>query len=244
MIFGGMSNTLVRDKGYDGIGLFLEGGEFDQFDLAEGEPLDTLRVGAAQPTAKILKMGRERGWAAAAPLSGIPGYVGGAIAMNAGSHGQWVSQCLDTVMTMNRLGQIIIRKAVEIPFEYRKCALKDEVILEASFLLPRVAREKTQKILDEYREYRAKTQDLQHASAGCLFKNPDRPGCSSGRLIDEAGLKGFKIGSAQISEKHGNFLINLGGATAFDVKKVIEVVRKEVMAKSGLYLETEVKILE
>ena len=72
-VFGGMSNTLVRDKGYDGIGLFLEGGEFEQFDLIEGDKTDTLRAGAAQPTSRILKVGRERGWAAAAPLSGIPG---------------------------------------------------------------------------------------------------------------------------------------------------------------------------
>ncbi len=239
-ILGAGSNVLAPDEGLKGLTLHLAAPYFRQMSVHG----DKIRVRAGVMNSLFIPFAMEHGFGGCEFLLGIPGNIGGAIAMNAGSHGRWVSQCLDTVMTMNRLGQIIIRKAVEIPFEYRKCALKDEIILEASFIFPKVAREKTQKILDEYREYRSKTQDLQHASAGCLFKNPDRPGCSSGRLIDEAGLKGFRIGSAQISDKHGNFLINLGGATAFDVKKVIETVRKEVMAKSGLYLETEVKILE
>ena len=239
-VLGAGSNVLVPDEGLPGLTLHLGSPYFKEMRL-EGNRLRA-RVGIMN--SMFIQFAMEHGFGGFEYLLGIPGNIGGAIAMNAGSHGQWVSQHLDTVMTMNRFGQVVIRKAVEIPFEYRKCPLKDEIILEATFTFPKVAREQVQKTLDQYRDHRAKTQDLQHASAGCLFKNPDRPGCTSGRLIDESGLKGFRIGNAQVSEKHANFLINIGGATAFDVKKLIEVVRKEVMAKSGIYLETEVKCLE
>ena len=94
----------------------------------------------------------------------------------------------------------------------------------------------------EYREHRTRTQDLQHASAGCMFKNP-ADGTSSGRLIDEAGLKGRTVGRAQVSERHANFIINLGGASARDVRELIGQVQREVHEKFGVYLETEVKIL-
>ena len=177
-------------------------------------------------------------------MLGIPGNIGGAVAMNAGSHGQSLGPRVESVTTVDFDGERRVRRTQEIPFSYRHCGLKDAVITEAVFSLPKVPREEVQARLEEYRQYRAATQDLHHPSAGCMFKNPDIPGFSSGRLIDEAGLKGLRVGQAQVSEKHANFIVNLGGATAADVRCLIEKVQKAVREKSQVALETEVKILK
>ena len=163
--------------------------------------------------------------------------------MNAGSHGQWIGPIVKSVTTVGFDGRRRVRPASEIAFGYRHCALHQEVITEAVFLLPSAGSQEVQKLLEEYRQYRARTQDLRYPSAGCMFKNPEIPGCSSGRLIDEAGLKGLRVGNAQVSQKHANFIVNLGGATAEDVKHLIGQVREAVKKKFNVELETEVKIL-
>ena len=163
--------------------------------------------------------------------------------MNAGSHGQWIGSFVESVATIGWNGRRRFYAASAIPFAYRYSGIHEEVIVEAVFNFPKLSREETQKKLQEYRQYRADTQDLRYPSAGCMFKNPDSFGCSSGRLIDEAGLKGLRIGNAQVSKKHANFIVNLGGATAKDVKQLIGQVREAVKQKFNVDLETEVKIL-
>jgi UDP-N-acetylmuramate dehydrogenase len=162
--------------------------------------------------------------------------------MNAGSHGRSVDSILETVTLMAADGRVETLGREQLRFKYRTAELGGRVVLEAAFRLPEIPREATRRTLDEYRDHRARTQDLQHASAGCMFKNPSE-GVSSGRLIDEAGLKGRTIGRAQVSQRHANFIINLGGATARDVRELIEEVQRTVHEKFGVYLETEVKIL-
>ena len=163
--------------------------------------------------------------------------------MNAGSHGESIAPRVESVTTITFDGEKKIRKVAEIPFSYRHCGLKGEVITEAVFSLPTASKKDVQKRLEEYRQHRMATQDLRYPSAGCMFKNPDIPGCSAGRLIEEAGLKGLRVGRAQVSEKHANFIVNLGGATAQDVRALIEDVKKTVKQKNNIALETEVKIL-
>ena len=115
--------------------------------------------------------------------------------------------------------------------------------MEGTFSLPAEERQISQRRLDEYRDHRFKTQDLQHPSAGCMFKNPVHLDCSSGKLIEDSGLKGKTIGKAQVSTKHANFIINLGGASSKDILALIQEVRAAVKKKFKVTLETEVKIL-
>ena len=134
-------------------------------------------------------------------------------------------------------------KRGEVPFRYRSSGIQEGVITQGVFALPRCDLRESRRKLDEYREYRSRTQDLQNPSAGCMFKNPRGVSLSSGKLIEGAGLKGMTVGRAQVSTRHANFIINLGGATARDVIQLIEEVRSAVKEKYGVALETEVKIL-
>jgi UDP-N-acetylenolpyruvoylglucosamine reductase len=238
-VFGAGSNLLAPDKGLEGAAIHLGSSYFKA--IREENRLLIARAGV--PNTLFIQYALERGLGGCEFLSGIPGNIGGAVAMNAGSHGQSVNGILEWISVVGFDGAKKILKKSEIPFSYRSSGLKDVVITEAAFQLPVKPKGETQKILDEYRDYRVKTQDLWHASAGCMFKNPVDPPCSAGKLIDEAGLKGLRIGNAQVSEKHANFIINLGGAKADDVCRLIESVRRSVKEKSGVTLDVEVKML-
>ncbi len=239
-ILGAGSNTLPPDEGLRGLVIHL-GSPFFKEMRVEGESIFA-RTGV--PNTLFIQKAAEAGFGGFEFLSGIPGNIGGALAMNAGSHGRSISPYVESVRTMDDCGVVHERKHDELSFSYRQCGLNDEIFIEARLRFPKAERASVQKILDEYRDHRMKTQDLQHPSAGCMFKNPVTPGCSAGRLIDEAGLKGFKVGGAQISPIHANFLLNMGGATARDMKEVMERVKQAVRQKHGVELESEVKILE
>lgn len=233
------SNILASDHGWEGAVIHLNSPYFREVKYENGRLL--ARAGA--PNTLFISYALEQGLGGMEFLTGIPGCIGGAVAMNAGSHAQSVDEILESIKVLTYGGEEKILNKNQIPFSYRNSGLQDVLILEANFILPKAKREDAQKKLDEYRDYRQKTQDLQHASAGCMFKNPSLPGCSSGKLIDEAGLKGLTVGQAQVSVKHANFLINLGGASAEDVKTLMTKVQQEVYKKSGIQLETEVRFL-
>jgi UDP-N-acetylenolpyruvoylglucosamine reductase len=239
-IFGAGSNVLPPDEGLRGLVIHLGAPYFRQIRV-EG---DLLIARAGVPNTLFIQRAMDEGFGGFEFLLGIPGNIGGAIAMNAGSHGQSIAPFVRCVRTVDDSGKPRERESSQIPFGYRNCGLKKETFTEVSFLFPKASRAQTQKKLDEYREHRVKTQDLQHPSAGCMFKNPEIPGCSSGKLIDEAGLKGLTVGKAQVSPVHANFLVNLGGATSRDIRQLIERVRETVREKTGIELETEVKVLE
>jgi UDP-N-acetylmuramate--alanine ligase len=238
-VFGSGSNLLPPDEGIRGAVLHLGSAHFREIRFENG--IVTARAGV--PNTLFIQFAMQHGLGGCEFLLGIPGNIGGAVAMNAGSHGQSISPLVQSVTTVAMDGQRRVRKASEVPFQYRRWGVQGEIIVEASFLLPKADRSDVQNRLEEYRQYRASTQDLRYPSAGCMFKNPDMPGCSSGKLIDEAGLKGLRVGNAQVSEKHANFIVNLGGASAADIKELIERVRSAVRAKHGIELETEVKVL-
>jgi len=198
---------------------------------------------AGVPNTLFIQKAMEAGCGGCEFLLGIPGNIGGSIAMNAGSHQQSTDRLLRGVKILTFDGDERYLKTAEVPFAYRSSGLRDVFILEGHFSLPVRTRQEVQQTLDAYRDYRLKTQDLHHASAGCMFKNPPAAGCASGKLIEDAGLKGKKIGNAQVSTKHANFIINLGGAKASDVSELIEEVRSEVQNKFGVVLEPEVRML-
>lgn len=241
MVFGGMSNTLVRDKGYDGIGVFLEGGEFAQFDLVEGESTDILRVGAAQPTARILKAGRERGWAAAAPLSGIPGYVGGAIAMNAGSRDIWISHFLRSVRMVTLEGKDVTRPVESVAPGYRSTQIRHAVVVSGEFAFEREDIERTDQLYRQQLEYRNRTQPVGTKNCGSVFRNPE--GDSAGRLIEAVNLKGVRVHGARISSVHANFIENVGGASAADIESLVQLAQKKVKDEAGIELQRELRIV-
>ncbi len=238
-VIGAGSNILASDEGVRGAVLHLGAPYFRQI-WTEGEKI-AARSGVQNTL--FIQYAVEQGFGGFEFISGIPGNIGGLIAMNAGSHGQWIGSLLESVTVLEFGGAERVLRKDEIPFGYRSAGLKDSVILEAQFLLPKRGKREVQERLNEYRDHRLRTQDLKHPSAGCMFKNPSNSQFSSGKLIDDAGLKGKTIGGAQVSGIHANFIINLGGATSTDIRRLIEEVRDTVKQKYQVELETEVKLL-
>jgi UDP-N-acetylenolpyruvoylglucosamine reductase len=172
-------------------------------------------------------------------LEGIPGNVGGALRMNAGAMGGWIFDVVEEVQLMTRDGEIRVVKKADLHVAYRHCEeLKDAIALGA--LLNQTAAAASDAIarqLDVYRDKRQKTQPRE-PSAGCIFKNPE--GNSAGRLIDEAGLKGARVGGAEVSPVHANFIVNRGNATSSDIIELMRRVRARVEEAKGVRLEPEV----
>lgn len=161
--------------------------------------------------------------------------------MNAGAMGASLFSVVERVRFMDLAGAVTERRAAEIPVDYRRCALLEKnIALEAVLRARPMAREAIDEILGEYNRRRWQTQPAA-PSAGCVFKNP--PGHAAGRLIDELGLKGTRVGGAVVSDKHGNFIVNEGSATASDVLALIRKIQERAQAARGIALETEVQIV-
>ncbi|MFH1858155.1 MAG: UDP-N-acetylmuramate dehydrogenase, partial [Candidatus Omnitrophota bacterium] len=176
-------------------------------------------------------------------MTGIPGTVGGAIAVNAGSHDRSIGGQVEELLFLNASDEVIRLRRAEISFEYRTAHLPEGFILGAKL---RVAPMDPAQVDEQCRQYllhKKKTQDYSKPSAGCIFKNPKAMGKSSGELIELSGLKGQRVGDAQVSEKHANFIVNLGCATSEDVFALIEKIQKKVKKDHGCALELEVRVL-
>jgi UDP-N-acetylmuramate dehydrogenase len=173
-------------------------------------------------------------------LAGIPGTIGGALIMNAGAYGGEISDYLVDVELLNN-GVIELRKKSEIGFSYRRSGFRSEVILGAGFTLPQGNKEEIVQLRKDLLLKRNRTQPTNMPNSGSMFKNPE--GNFAARLIEQAGLKGTRIGGAQISEKHANFIVNHGDATARDVMDLITLAKKKVFENAGIQLELEVKLL-
>jgi UDP-N-acetylenolpyruvoylglucosamine reductase len=198
-------------------------------------------AGAGVRLKTIAVEARKHGLAGLEFIEGIPGSLGGSMRMNAGAMGSWLFEALETVRFMDYHGNVCERAAGEIHVEYRGCPLfRNHIalgaVLRGTPAEPGAVRER----MDSYSRKRWETQPRQ-PSAGCIFKNPKTIG--AGRLIDELGLKGTRVGGAMVSDVHGNFIVNDGSATARDVLTLIEVIRDRVRAARGIELETEVEIL-
>ena len=173
--------------------------------------------------------------------AGIPGTVAGCVVMNAGTRLGEMKDSLKAVCMVDPQGRVVDIPAAEIPFSYRRAHLPPGIVVGVWVQLRPGDHDRIEKTVKDYLQYRKDTQPLTQPSAGCVFKNP--PGDSAGRLVDAAGLKGARIGDAQVSEKHANFMVNLGHARAGDVLALIRKVRAAVKKQTGVALELELKIV-
>lgn len=254
-ILGKGTNLLVSDLGFNGI--IIQLGKFfsEISNLGNGK----IRVKGATPLARLARYTINEGLAGIHKLAGIPGSLGGAIYMNAGAYGQDVSQACTDVETIDNTGCVHTRTAAECAFGYRhsifqELATSRETILSATFQLASAeSLGKTTKDLEvelqECMEKRRKSQPLSMPNAGSTFKRLDAGAAETpaqiapGYYIEQAGLKGFRIGGAEVSQVHANFIVNAGNATAADIKALSEHVQKVVAEKFGITLHREIILL-
>lgn len=234
-VLGGGTNTLVADAGVRGLVILLSAKPFTGIEFVD----DGVRAGAGASLPKLVQEAARRGYGGFAELAGIPGSAGGAVAMNAGGRYGETKDVVRAVTLLDGDGMLKTVPRAGIPFGYRRSGLAGKVVLSVEFEKKRCDKEAALKMLEEAMGYKHATQPMAAHSAGCAFKNP--PGQSAGKLIDEAGLKGARVGKAVISQIHGNFFVNEGGATAADMLALIDLARRTVKEKTGVELESEVQ---
>jgi UDP-N-acetylmuramate dehydrogenase len=237
LILGKGTNLIVMDQGVRGWAISLTRG-FRRI-KTDGERVE---AEAGVLLQRLVQFSAQRNLTGFEPFIGIPGTVGGGLAMNAGAWGSELKDLTLSVTLMEENGTIMERTRSKLQFSYRGLVTPSgSVILKARFQLKHGDREEIRERIESYSERRKRTQPLDYPSAGSIFKNPQN--ARAGRVIDEAGLKGFRIGQAMISERHGNFIVNLGKATAEDILHLMEWVEKKVYEKKGISLEREVKVV-
>jgi UDP-N-acetylmuramate dehydrogenase len=237
LILGKGTNLIVRDRGIRGWVISLTHGmkrfQWDG-DVVEAEAGLTLH--------RLVRSSIQKGLGGLEPFSGIPGTVGGGLAMNAGAWGVELKDILLSITLMNGGGEMVEKSRQKVKFSYRRLALPAHwVILKGRFQLRGEKKEEIFKRVKTYSETRKRTQPLDYPSAGSIFKNPSEG--PAGRWIEEAGLKGFRLGQAMVSDRHANFIINLGKATAREVIDLMELVERKIYEEKGISLEREVKVL-
>lgn len=235
-VLGGGANLLVHDEGVDGAVVRLSNPEFKKVEI-KGQ---SVSAGAGKDVQKLVLECTHAGLSGLECLAGIPGTVGGEVRMNAGGAFGDIGAAVQTVTVMDTNGQVLVREKDDLVFEYRKSNIHSKFILGATFSL---GEDDPQRILSKVKEiwmYKKNSQPLADKSAGCIFKNPR--GLAAGALIDQAGLKGTVLGGAEISMKHGNFIVAHKAAKAADVLGLIALVQQKVAERFDVKLETEVVI--
>lgn len=231
------SNLLVRDGGFDGTVIFTLGALTE----LDWPSCDRLSVGAGVTCAKVARRSAQAGMTGVEFLAGIPGTLGGALAMNAGAFGGETWPHVESVTTVDRTGQLHVRTPDEYDIAYRHVAgPAGEWFVAATLQLSPGETEKSQQAIRDLLAQRGASQPTQQYSCGSVFTNP--PGDHAARLIEQSGLKGLTCGGAEVSQKHANFIINTGQATAADIENLIHQVQDSVERKHGIRLETEVRI--
>ena len=238
---GNLTNILVRDGGYRGVLLSMRG--LDQATCVPGEGgqyfMDA-QAGAA--LGRIVGMAAEEELTGLEFCAGIPGSVGGAVWMNAGAYGTEIKDVVVSVKVMDGVGKKKTLRREEIAFDYRKSNLPaDVVVCGARFVLQKGNPPQIRARMAEIIKWRQEKHPLQYPSAGSVFKN--QPGLPAGKLIEEMGLKGRRLGDVQVSKKHANFIVNKGQGTASDMEKLIRLIQETVKKERGLDLETEIVII-
>ncbi len=237
LVLGGGSNMLVREGGIRGLVICLHA--ILQHLSAEGEKVT---AGASVRVSRLLAFCSRRGLTGLETLTGIPGTVGAAVWGNSGAYGGATADRLEAVRILTREGREEVRERRQMAFAYRRSAFPEgSVILEATFALERGDPAEIRRTISKFLVQRNATQPVEYKSAGSIFKNP--PGEFAGRLVESVGLKGLQIGGAMISPKHGNFIVNTGGASARDVLALIARARERVRAETGITLELEVRVV-
>jgi len=230
------SNLIVRDGGVPGVVIRLGRG-FGDITI---EPGHRLRAGAAVPDLKVARAAQEAGLAGLEFLRGIPGAVGGALRMNGGAYGRELRDVLIEARAVDRAGRLHVFAAPEMGYSYRHCGLPEEMIFTQALLQGAPGdREVIAAQMQSITQSREATQPVKTRTGGSTFKNP--PGQKAWQLIDAAGCRGLRIGGAEVSTLHCNFLINLGAASAADIETLGETVRERVQASCGIELEWEIK---
>lgn len=237
-LLGNGSNLLVGDKGYRGIIMKLGGGMNEI--AVEGE---CIRVQAGALLSQTATVAKDAGLSGMEFAAGIPGTVGGGIVMNAGAYDGEMKQITQSVKVMDQEGKILILDNDTMEFGYRTSIIKNRpfIVLEVELRLKEGNKEEIQAEMNELMEKRRSKQPLNFPSAGSTFKRPE--GHFAGKLIMEAGMRGYRIGGAQVSEKHCGFIVNTGKATAADIREVIEEVQERVKKRFNVMLEPEVIFL-
>lgn len=236
-VIGVGSNLLVRDGGIEGAVIRL-GRDFARI-RAEGSKVD---AGALALDVMVAKAAQKAGIAGLEFMAGIPGTVGGGLRMNAGAYGREFKDVLKSARAIDRSGKAVDLTLADMKFVYRNSgAPEDLIFISATFEGTPGDASEIQKRMDEITSQREATQPIKSKTGGSTFKNP--PGQKAWQLIDAAGCRGLKVGGAQVSEQHCNFLINTGEATAADIENLGEEVRARVKAQSGIELEWEIKRL-
>jgi UDP-N-acetylmuramate dehydrogenase len=237
LLLGKGTNLLVRDRGIRGLLVSLAQG-FRSISVAG----DRIRAEAGTLLSEMIGFATEQGLSGLAPLYGIPGTVGGGLAMNAGAWGSEVKERVESITVMNGSGRTGEIARNDLAFDYRNLRLSEgAIIVNGTFLMERQQKDKIRKEIAFYQKKRRETQPLQFPSAGSIFKNP--LGASTGKIIEELGLKGKRIGGAEVSTIHGNFIINTGNATANHVLELIHLIQNRAFQEKGILLEPEVRIL-
>jgi UDP-N-acetylmuramate dehydrogenase len=235
-VLGAGSNVLVRDEGVSGAVLQLVDESFGEISI-EGP---TVRVGAGALLSRLISESVKAELAGLETLSGIPGTVGGALRGNAGGRAGDIGQFVDSITVMNVKGEISTRNGDELWFGYRESNIDELMILEATLKLQQGDSEEITRRMRKLWIMKKATQPLSFQSAGCIFKNPR--GLSAGALIEQAGLKGIRVGAAEISDRHANFIVTNPGAKSDDVLRLIDLIRSKVSEQFGVDLELEIKI--
>lgn len=234
-VLGKGSNLLVGDKGYPGV-IFQISDACQQIEAEENR----LQVQAGAALSKVALFAMERGLEGLEFAAGIPGTVGGGVVMNAGAYGGEMKQVVESVRVLSSEGEILTLDNDTMEFGYRTSIIRNRnfTVLSVTFRLREGNREEIRARIEDFQKRRMEKQPLNYPSAGSTFKRPE--GYFAGKLIMDAGLRGFQIGDARVSDKHCGFVVNVGKATARDVTDVIEEVQERVRERFGVSLEREV----
>ena len=235
-VLGSGSNVLVRDEGVSGVVLKLTSPEFSRVAI-DGA---TVRAGCGVLLSHLVVETVDAGLAGMETLVGIPGTLGGAIRGNAGGRSGEIGQFVRSITVLTSTGHRFVRGADELKFAYRSSSVTDLIILEAELGLTKEDPDEIAKRMRKLWIMKKSTQPLSFQSAGCIFKNPR--GLSAGALIEQAGLKGTRVGQCEVSDRHGNFIVTYEGATSADVLRLIDLVRTKVAEKHGIDLELEIQV--
>lgn len=235
-VIGSGSNILIADRGVNGLVLKLNSGSFKGITNRD----NYLEAGSGLALAQLIQAATKTGLSGLESLAGIPGTVGGALCMNAGSGGKCIGDFVQKVKVMDYNGNTKVLHKKDIKFGYRRSSLGKYIILSARLRLAKKNKEEIKNNIKKFLEYRRSTQDITFPNAGCVFKNPSRE--SAGRLIDLCGLKGKRQGGAFVSLRHGNFILNQKNASTRDVLRLMSIIKKRVKHKFNINLEPEIKV--
>ena len=239
IILGRGSNVVFSDGDYDGVVVLLN--EINTLELHDNQII----AGAGVSMLKLASFAQQNGLTGLEFAHGIPGSVGGGVYMNAGAYGGEISQVLSSCYILDKSqGSLFAIMGEQCNFSYRHSIFmenKDWIVLCATFELQKGNTDEIKAKMDEYRAKRQASQPLEYPSAGSTFKRPE--GHFAGKLIEDCGLKGYTVGGAQVSEKHAGFVINRGGATCDDIKKLVEHIQNTVKEKFNVSLECEMEFI-